>query len=176
MTVNYRESYDLFATSGILFNHESELRGLEFVTRKITNHVAKQVKGEKRPLELGNLDAKRDWGHAKDYVEGMWRILQHNVPDDFVLSTNEFHSVREFVEKAFALKGIDIQWRGEGLDEVGYDSHSGRELIFVSAKYYRPTEVDELLGNSEKARQTLNWYPQTSFDQLVKEMVEADCP
>jgi GDPmannose 4,6-dehydratase len=176
ITKNYREAYGMFASTGILFNHESPRRGPTFVTRKITIALGNILRGTQRQVVLGNLDAKRDWGHAKDYVEGMWCILQHNVPDDFVLSTNEFHSVREFVVKAFALKGFDIQWRGEGLDEVGYDSHTGRELIFVSAKYYRPTEVDELLGNSEKARQTLHWYPQTSFDQLVQEMVDADCP
>jgi GDPmannose 4,6-dehydratase len=133
------------------------------------------LKGDKDRLVMGNLDAKRDWGHAKDYVEGMWRILQADKPDDYVLSTNEFHSVREFIEKAFALKGFNIQWKGEGLDEIGYDSNTGRELIFVSEKYFRPAEVEELLGDSTKARQELNWVPKCSFDELVEKMVESDC-
>jgi GDPmannose 4,6-dehydratase len=121
------------------------------------------------------LDSKRDWGHAKDYCEGMWRILQHNEADDFVLSTNEFHSVREFIEKAFGYRGFDIRWKGEGVNEIGYDLNTGRELIFVSEKYFRPAEVEELLGDSTKARTLLNWIPSTSFDQLVKEMVDEDC-
>lgn len=174
ITKNYRESYDMFACSGILFNHESPRRGPTFVTRKITIALGNICKGKQDKLVLGNLDAKRDWGHARDYVEGMWRILQHHRAEDFVLSTNEFHSVREFVEKAFALRGFQIAWRGSGIDEVGHDLITGRELIVVSEKYYRPCEVEELLGNSQKARTVLGWLPATSFDELVKEMVEAD--
>ena len=130
---------------------------------------------ERPSLIVGNLDAKRDWGHAKDYVEGMWKMLQQDKPDDFVLSTNEFHSVREFIEKAFKLRGFNIKWKGEGLNEVGYDDITKRELIFVSDKYFRPTEVDELLGDSKKAKKILNWIPKYGFDELVKEMVEEDC-
>jgi len=172
---NYRESYDMFATNGILFNHESPRRGPTFVTRKITKGLNMILKGERDTLVLGNIDAKRDWGHAKDYVEGMWRILQADKPDDYVLSTNEFHSVREFIEKAFALKGIDIKWKGEGINEIGYDENTGKEYIFISEKYFRPAEVEELLGDSTKARTELNWKPQYSFDDLVREMVEQDC-
>ena len=172
---NYRESYNMFACNGILFNHESPRRGPTFVTRKITMGLNKILKGESDKLVLGNLNSKRDWGHAKDYVEGMWRILQHHIPDDFVLSTNEFHSIREFVEKSFKLKGIDIKWKGEGIDEIGYDNNTGRELIFVSEKYFRPSEVEELLGDSTKSRTILGWKPDYSFDELVKEMVNADC-
>ena len=175
ITKNYRESYNMFASNGILFNHESPRRGPTFVTRKITRALNAIVKGEQVCLTLGNLDAKRDWGHAKDYVEGMWRILQSDKPDDYVLSTNEFHSVREFVEKAFALKGFKIVWRGSGLDEVGIDELTGKVLVRVSEKYFRPAEVEELLGDSTKAREELGWVPKYSFDELVKEMVEQDC-
>ena len=175
ITKNYREAYGMFACSGILFNHESPRRAHNFVTRKITIGLQKILSGETDRLVLGNLDAKRDWGHARDYVYGMWLLLQQNQPDDYVLSTNEFHSVREFVEKAFALRGFTILWRGEGLNEVGYDAHSGRELIFVSEKYFRPAEVEELLGDSTKARTELGWFPTTTFDELVQEMVDADC-
>ena len=175
ITKNYRESYNIFACNGILFNHESPRRGPTFVTRKITRGLNMILKGERSNLIMGNLDAKRDWGHAKDYVEGMWRILQVDSPDDYVLSTNEFHSVREFIEKSFALKGFNIKWKGSGLDEIGYDEISGRELIFVSEKYFRPAEVEELLGDSTKARTKLGWNPSYSFDDLVKEMVEEDC-
>jgi len=175
ITKNYRESYNLFCSNGILFNHESPRRGITFVTRKITLGLNKILKGETDRLVLGNLDAKRDWGHAKDHVEGMWKILQNNTPDDFVLSTNEFHSVREFVEKSFKLKGFDIKWKGEGLDEIGYDENTGKEMIFISEKYFRPAEVEELLGDSTKARNELNWVNKYSFDDLVKEMVDADC-
>ena len=175
ITKNYRESYNMFATNGILFNHESPRRGPTFVTRKITKGLNMILKGERDKLVMGNLDAKRDWGHAKDYVEGMWRILQGDEPDDYVLSTNEFHSVREFIEKAFALKGFNIKWKGTGLDEVGYDENTGKELIFVSDKYFRPAEVEELLGDSTKAREELGWKPQYSFDDLVQEMVDLDC-
>jgi GDPmannose 4,6-dehydratase len=172
---NYRESYNMFASNGILFNHESPRRGETFVTRKITMGLNDILKGNKNKLVLGNLDAKRDWGHAKDYVEGMWRILQTEKPDDYVLSTNECHSVREFVEKSFSLKGFNIKWKGEGLEEIGYDDKTGRELIFVSDEYFRPAEVDELLGDSTKARKELNWKSKYSFDDLVREMVEEDC-
>ena len=175
ITKNYRESYNMFACNGILFNHESPRRGPTFVTRKITRGLNSILKGESDKLVMGNLDAKRDWGHAKDYVEGMWRILQVDKPDDYVLSTNEFHSVREFIEKSFALKGFNIKWKGTGLDEIGYDENTGRELIFVSDKYFRPAEVEELLGDSTRARTELGWVPQYSFDDLVKEMVDEDC-
>jgi GDPmannose 4,6-dehydratase len=176
ITKNFREAYGMYACSGILFNHESPRRGPTFVTRKITIALNNIVKGKQDKLVLGNLDAKRDWGHAKDYVEGMWRILQNeNGPDDFVLSTNEFHTVREFVEKAFAIKGFTIKWKGSGVDEIGYDEVTGRELIFVSEKYFRPAEVEELLGDSTKARTILQWEPKCSFDELVREMVESDC-
>lgn len=175
ITKNYRESYNMFACNGILFNHESPRRGPTFVTRKITRGLNSILKGESDKLVMGNLDAKRDWGHAKDYVEGMWRILQVDTPDDYVLSTNEFHSVREFIEKSFALKGFNIKWKGTGLDEIGYDEKTGRELIFVSEKYFRPAEVEELLGDSTRARNELDWVPQYSFDDLVQEMVDEDC-
>ena len=172
---NYRESYNMYACNGILFNHESPRRGPTIVTRKITRGLNMILKGERDKLVLGNLDAKRDWGHAKDYVVGMWKILQADNPDDFVLSTNEYHSVREFVEKAFKLKGFSIKWKGNGLDEIGYDENTNRELIFVSERYFRPAEVEELLGDSSKARDVLNWTPNISFDELVKDMVESDC-
>lgn len=172
---NYRESYGMFACNGILFNHESERRGHNFVTRKITIGLGKILRGETDRLVMGNIDSQRDWGHAEDYVEGMWRILQHDNPQDFVLSTGEMHSVREFIEKTFSLKGIDIQWKGEGINEVGYDNVSGREYIFISEKYFRPAEVDLLLGDSTKARTILGWKPQISFDELVERMVNADC-
>lgn len=175
ITKNYRESYGMFTCNGILFNHESPRRGPTFVTRKITRGLNMILKGEKKSLVLGNLDATRDWGHAKDYVEGMWRILQAEKPDDYVLSTNESHSVREFIEKAFALKGFHIKWKGEGLKEVGYDVHSGCDLIMVSEDYFRPAEVEDLLGDCTKARNELGWVPKYSFDDLVKEMVEIDC-
>ena len=176
ITKNYREAYDMFSCSGILFNHESPRRAHNFVTRKITIGLHKILSGETDRLVLGNLDAKRDWGHAKDYVLGMYLMLQQDKPEDYVLSTNEFHSVREFVEKSFALRGFNIQWKGTGLHEVGYDSYTGRDLIFVSEKYFRPAEVEELLGDSTKARTELGWTPTVSFDMLVKEMVDADCP
>ncbi len=175
ITKNYRESYNMFACNGILFNHESPRRGPTFVTRKITRGLNDIINGKTDKLVMGNLDAKRDWGHAYDFVEGMWRMLQADEPKDYVLSTNEFHSVREFIEKAFLLKGFNIKWKGEGLNEIGYDANSGKELIFVSEKYFRPAEVDELLGDSAKARNELGWTPKYSFDDLVKEMVEYDC-
>jgi GDPmannose 4,6-dehydratase len=175
ITKNYREAYGLFACSGILFNHESNRRTHNFVTRKTTIALGNILKGKQDKLVLGNINAKRDWGHARDYVEGMWLMLQQEKPDDFVLSTNEFHTVREFIEKAFALKGFDIKWKGEGMDEIGYDANTGRELIFISEKYFRPAEVDELLGDSSKAKRVLGWQAKTSFDELIKEMVETDC-
>jgi GDPmannose 4,6-dehydratase len=175
ITKNYRESYGMFACSGILFNHESPRRGHNFVTRKITIALGNIVNGKQDKLILGNINSLRDWGHAKDYVEGMWRMLQTEIPDDYILSTNEYHSVREFVEKSFALKGFNIKWKGEGLHEIGYDSNTERELIFISEKYFRPAEVDELLGDSTKAKNELGWKPQHSFDELVQEMVDADC-
>lgn len=174
ITKNYREAYGMFACNGILFNHESPRRGETFVTRKITLELGKIIRGETDKLVLGNIDSLRDWGHAKDYVYGMWLILQHDTPDDFVLSTGEYHSVREFVEKAFALKGFNINWKGHGVNEIGYDDNTGKELIFISEKYFRPAEVDELLGNSFKARSVLGWTTSYSFDDLVKEMVDND--
>ena len=175
ITKNYREAYNLFACNGILFNHESPRRGETFVTRKITLGLGMILRGEKDKLVLGNIDAKRDWGHAKDFVKAMWLMLQQDKPTDYVISTHEFHTVREFVEKAFGLKGFVIKWKGSGLDEIGYDELTGRELIFVSEDYFRPTEVDILIGDSSKARQELNWKPEYSFDELVKEMVDCDC-
>lgn len=172
---NYREAYNMFICNGILFNHESPRRGHNFVTRKVTRGLKMILNGERDRLILGNLDAKRDWGHAKDYVYGMWLMLQQDKPDDFVLATNEYHSVREFVECAFREKGIELAWRGEGVNEVGYDkNNNNKEYIFVSEKYYRPTEVEELLGDSTKARTQLGWTATTSFNDLVKEMVDTE--
>lgn len=176
ITKNYREAYNMYACSSILFNHESPRRAHNFVTRKITIGLGKILRGESDKLVLGNLDAKRDWGHARDYSYGIWLIMQQDEPEDFVLSTNEFHSVREFVEKSFAMRGFNIEWKGTGVDEIGYDSNTGRELITVSEKYFRPAEVEELLGDSTKARTKLGWIPQCTFEQLVEEMVNADCP
>ena len=174
ITVNYREAYGMHASNGILFNHESPIRGETFVTRKITRAVAAIHHKLQDRLYLGNLDAKRDWGHAKDYVEGMWRIVQHDTPDDFVLATGETRSVREFVERAFAEVGIDVVWRGEGVDEVGIEKRSGRLLVEVDPKYFRPTEVDILVGDPSKAKRELGWQATTPFDDLVREMVGAD--
>jgi GDPmannose 4,6-dehydratase len=171
---NYRESYNLFMSNGILFNHESEMRGPEFVTRKITLAVAKISKGLQESLELGNLDAKRDWGYAKDYVEGMWRILQHNEADDFVLSTNETHSVKEFVELAFKFAGIIVEWEGTGIDEIGKDAKTGKILVKVNPAFFRPAEVDILIGDHSKAKTKLGWEPKTKFEELVKIMIEKD--
>ena len=174
ITVNYREAYNMHASNGILFNHESPVRGETFVTRKITRAVAAYKLGTENILYLGNLDAKRDWGHARDYVEGMWRILQQDAPDDFVLATGENHSVREFVEIAFKRIGHTIAWRGEGLDEEGVDADTGAVLVKIDARYFRPTEVDSLLGDSTKAFNILGWHHQTSFAELVTEMLDAD--
>ena len=175
ITKNYRESYGMFASNGILFNHESPRRGPTFVTRKITLGLNMILTGEQDYLIMGNIDAKRDWGHAKDSVRGMWAILQHDTADDFVLATNELHSVREFIEKAFKLKGFNIKWKGKGIDEIGYDDITGRELIKISSKYFRPAEVDELLGCSNKANTVLNWKSEITFDKLVQDMVTSDC-
>jgi GDPmannose 4,6-dehydratase len=174
IVVNYREAYGIHASNGILFNHESPLRGETFVTRKITRAVAAIVQGKQDELVLGNLEARRDWGHAADYVEGMWRMLQRDVPDDFVLATGKAHSVREFVEAAFREVSIDIEWRGKGVEERGVDAKSGVALVRVDPRYFRPTEVDYLLGDAGKARQLLGWKPSTSFEELVREMVQVD--
>lgn len=174
ITVNYREAYGMHASNGILFNHESPVRGETFVTRKITRAVAAIELGLQSKLFLGNIDAKRDWGHARDYVEGMWRIVQQDTPDDYVLATGETHAVREFVELAFAEIGREIEWRGEGVDEVGIDKASGAELVAIDPRYFRPTEVDLLLGDPSKAKSVLGWEHSTPFAQLVKEMVKAD--
>lgn len=168
---NYREAYNMFITNGILFNHESPRRGHNFVTRKITRGLKMILNGERDKLVLGNIEAKRDWGHARDYVYGMWLMLQQEKPDDYVLATNEYHSVREFVECSFREKGIELAWKGEGINEVGYDKNTGKEYIFISEKYYRPTEVEELLGDATKAKEELGWTPRITFSDLVKEMV-----
>lgn len=174
MTINYRESYDIFGASGILFNHESPLRGREFVTRKITDSVAKIKLGKLDRMELGNLDAKRDWGYAKEYVEGMWRMLQADEPDTFVLATNRTESVRDFVTLACKAVDIDIIWQDKAENETGIDAATGRTLVAVNPKFYRPTEVDLLLGNPEKAKTVLGWEPRTSLEDLCRMMVEAD--
>lgn len=174
VTVNYREAYGMFASNGILFNHEGPTRGETFVTRKITRAVAAITHGKQDRLYLGNLDAKRDWGFARDYVEGMWMILQHTQPDDFVLATGETRSVREFVEAAFAVVGTEIVWEGKGVDEKGINRKTGEILVSVDPRYYRPTEVDFLQGDSTKARQVLGWKPKTSFQELVEMMVKSD--
>jgi GDPmannose 4,6-dehydratase len=173
-TVNYREAHGFHASNGILFNHEGPTRGETFVTRKITRAVAAIEIGLQDKLYLGNLDAERDWGHARDYVEGMWAILQQDEPDDYVLATGEKHSVREFVEKAFSHVGKSIQWRGSGIDEKGVDAVSGKVIIEVDPRYFRPTEVELLLGDPSKAHQRLGWRHKTSFGELVKQMVDAD--
>ncbi|MBI5261139.1 MAG: GDP-mannose 4,6-dehydratase [Bradyrhizobium sp.] len=174
ITVNYREAYGMFASNGILFNHESPIRGETFVTRKITRGVARIELGMDETIYLGNLEAKRDWGHARDYVEGMHLILQADKPEDFVLATGETHSVRELVELAFNEVGRSIEWRGKGVDETGIDKRSGKVLVRIDPTYFRPTEVDLLIGDASKARQKLGWKPKTSFAQLVKEMVASD--
>jgi GDPmannose 4,6-dehydratase len=174
LTINYRESYDIFAASGILFNHESPIRGLEFVTRKITHSVANIAKGRQKFLELGNLDAKRDWGYAGDYVEGMWRMLQAGHPDTYVLATNLTVTVREFVKWAFEEVNIPIIFSGEGVDEVGRNANTGEVLVKVNPEFFRPAEVDLLIGNPKKAKEELGWQPKVKVRELCKMMVEAD--
>ena len=174
ITVNYREAYGLYAANGILFNHESPVRGETFVTRKITRAVAAIQWGLQDTLYVGNLDAKRDWGHAKDFVKGMWLILQQTKPDDYVLATGESHSVREFIELAFAQVGRTIVWRGSGDDEVGVDNDSGQVLVKIDRRYFRPTEVDMLQGDASKAKRELGWEAETTFTELVAEMVKSD--
>ncbi len=174
MTINYRESYDIFGTSGILFNHESPLRGLEFVTRKITDAVARIHLGKQDVLELGNLDAKRDWGYAKDYVEGMWRMLQADKPDAYVLGTGRTERVRDFVNMAFNAVGTTIKWEGKGEKEIGVDAASGKTLVRINPKFYRPSEVELLIGSPAKAKKDLGWEPTTTLEQLCQMMVEAD--
>ena len=174
MTVNYRESYGIFGASGILFNHESPLRGREFVTRKITDSVAKIKLGQLDVLELGNMDAKRDWGYAKEYVEGMWRILQADQPDTFVLATNRTETVRDFVTMAFKAVGVQIEWQGTAENETGRCSSSGKTLVRVSPKFYRPAEVELLIGDPAKATRELGWAPKTTLEELCQMMVDAD--
>jgi len=174
ITVNYRESYDMFACSGILFNHESPLRGLEFVTRKITHAAVRIKKGLQKELNLGNLDAKRDWGYAAEYVEAMWKMLQAPAPGDYVVSTGETHSVREFVEAAFKALGMELNWSGSGTEEEGKDKATGKVIVRVDPRFFRPTEVDLLIGDSAKARKVLDWTPATTFADLVALMVEND--
>lgn len=174
MTVNYRESYNIFGTSGILFNHESPLRGREFVTRKITDAVARIKLGKLDCLELGNMDAKRDWGFAKDYVEGMWRMLQVDTPDTYVLATGRTETVRDFVRMAFRAAGIEVDFKGEAENEVGIDTRSGHTVVRVNPKFYRPAEVDLLIGSPEKAKRDLGWEPKTTLEELCQMMVMAD--
>lgn len=172
LTINYRESYGIFASSGILFNHESPLRGLEFVTRKITDNMARIALGKQDFVELGNLDAKRDWGYAKEYVDGMWRMLQHDTPDTFVLATGKTHKVRDFVELAAKNAGLELEWQGHGLEEVGIAR--GKPIVRINPKFYRPAEVELLIGNPAKAERELGWKAQTGLEDLCRMMVEAD--
>lgn len=174
ITRNYRESFDMFCCNGICFNHESERRGLEFVTRKITNAVAKIKLGYDEKLVLGNLDAKRDWGYSPDYCKAMWMMLQHGIPNDYVVSSGKNHSVRDFVDAAFLTAGINIEWHGSGINEVGIDESSGKRLVEVSKEFFRPVDVNELCGDSTKIRNTLGWMPSVSFDEMVKRMVVND--
>ena len=174
IVINYREAYDVFACNGILFNHESERRGKTFVTRKITVAASKIILGQEEQLMLGNLDSKRDWGYAPEYVEGMWRILQADLPDDYVLATNETHSIREFIEETFKALGEEIIWKGSGIDEKGILKSSGKEVVGIDLRYFRPTEVDLLIGNPAKAKEKLGWEAKTTFKNLVKIMVESD--
>jgi GDPmannose 4,6-dehydratase len=174
ITINYREAFGMHASNGILFNHEGPMRGETFVTRKISRAVAAIELGLQERLYIGNLDARRDWGHAADFVKGMWLILQQQQPDDYVLATGESHSVREFIELAFGEVGRRIEWRGQGHEEVGFDAASGKDLVLVDSRYFRPTEVDELLGDAGKATQVLGWRHETSFPALVREMVQSD--
>jgi GDPmannose 4,6-dehydratase len=172
ITKNYREAFGIFACSGILFNHESPIRGETFVTRKIARAVARIKYGLQDALYLGNLEALRDWGHARDYVEAMWLMLQQDIPDDFVIASGKNHSVREFVELAFAEIGITIAWKGTGVNEIGYDQESGEELIFIDPRYFRPAEVDLLIGDASKAFTKFGWEPKITFQELIKEMIE----
>lgn len=174
ITKNYRESYNMFACSGILFNHESERRGKEFVTRKITDAVARIKQGVQDYLELGNMDSKRDWGHSKDYVKAMWLMLQQEQPDDYVIATNETRTVREFVETAFEHVGMEIEWSGSGVDEIGKDKATGKIVVKVNKNFFRPAEVDVLLGNPAKAEKNLGWVREISFSELVERMVKND--
>ena len=174
MTINYRESYDIFAASGILFNHESPLRGREFVTRKITDSVAKIKLGKLDVLELGNLDAKRDWGYAEEYVEGMWRMLQAPRPDTYVLATNRTETVRDFVIMAFRAAGVELVWKGHGEQQIAEDASTGRLLVRINPKFYRPAEVELLIGDPAKAREKLGWAAETTLEQLCQMMVEHD--
>jgi GDPmannose 4,6-dehydratase len=174
MTINYRESYNIFGASGILFNHESPLRGLEFVTRKITDGIAKLKLGKLEVLELGNLNAKRDWGFARDYVEGMWRMLQADTPDTYVLATGRSESVRDFVTMACKAAEIDIAFEGEGEEERGIDTETGKTIVRINPRFYRPAEVDMLIGNAEKAKRELGWEAKTTLEELCRMMVEAD--
>ena len=174
ITVNYREAYGMHASNGILFNHESPVRGETFVTRKITRALARIKEGVQDQLYIGNLESKRDWGHARDYVEAMWLMLQQDNPDDFVIASGEQHSVREFVELAAEELGLDIDWQGSGVDEIGVDKNTGKQIIAVDPKYFRPTEVETLLGDPSKAKEVLGWEANTTFAELVKEMVAAD--
>ncbi len=173
-TVNYRESYNLFAVNGMLFNHESPRRGETFVTRKITRGLARIAHDQEQCLYLGNLNAKRDWGYAPEYVEGMWRMLQADTPNDYVLATGEAHSVREFVEYTASYLNMDIEWQGEGTEEIGIEKQTGRTIIKIDPRYFRPTEVDVLLGDASKAKTLLQWEPKTSFEDLVRIMTEAE--
>ena len=174
IVINYREAYNVFASNGILFNHESERRGKTFVTRKITVAASKIILGQQEKISLGNLDSKRDWGYAPEYVEGMWRILQADKPDDYVLATNETHSIREFVEETFKALGEEIIWKGSGIDEQGLLKSSGKVVVSIDLRYFRPTEVDILIGNPAKAKENLGWEPKITFSELVKIMVKSD--
>lgn len=173
-TKNYRESYGIFSCSGILFNHESPRRGINFVTKKITSSVAGIKKGKKELIEIGNLNSYRDWGHAKDYVHAMWLMLQQKKPDEYVISSGENHTVREFIEKSFKHINIEIKWKGEGVDEIGYDPKTNKTLVKINPKYFRPLEVDTLLGDCSKAKNVLGWKPNHTFDELIKEMMDED--
>lgn len=175
MTLNYRESYNMFAVNGILFNHESPRRGEAFVTKKITLGLANIAAKKSEKMILGNLDAKRDWGYAKDYVEAMWIMLQHKTPDDFVIATGETHSVREFIEEAIKYIGLELEWKGSGVNEKGLDRKTGQTIIEINPKYFRPAEVDLLIGDITKAKKELGWAPKTSFSELVRIMMKYDC-
>lgn len=175
IVINYREAYGLHASNGILFNHESPRRGETFVTRKITMAVANIMAGNQEALYVGNMDAKRDWGYAPDYVRMMWMMLQQDQPDDFVVATGEMHTVREFIEKSFYHVGVNITWEGKGINEVGKDSKTGKELVRIDPRYFRPTEVEQLLGDPTKAKEILGWVPEVTFEELVKIMIDADC-